>query len=154
MENMLLVAACICGRYREEYGEMIDEMKLHKLMYFAQRESLIQQDAPLFAETFRGWKYGPVLKELRAPYASGKLWEPVDPGAEAKLRPVMDAVFAEFAPMDSFSLTRLTHSELCWKKSRKGIPPADNSDVPIPTEDIRLDALRIRQRREMLKNMV
>lgn len=54
-----------------QYGQQIDEMKLHKLMYFAQRESLIQTGAPLFNATFYGWKYGPVLKEIRSAYKDG-----------------------------------------------------------------------------------
>ena len=41
MEKVLNVAANIMGRYRTKYGEYIDEMKLHKLMYFAQRESTV-----------------------------------------------------------------------------------------------------------------
>ena len=41
MKDMKTVASYICNRYQREFGEKIDEMKLHKLMYFAQRESLI-----------------------------------------------------------------------------------------------------------------
>lgn len=36
MENVMNVAAYITNRYLEEYKQPIDEMKLHKLMYFAQ----------------------------------------------------------------------------------------------------------------------
>lgn len=38
MENVMNVAAYITNRYLEEYKQPIDEMKLHKLMYFAQLE--------------------------------------------------------------------------------------------------------------------
>ena len=58
MENVMNVAAYITNRYLEEYKQPIDEMKLHKLMYFAQRESFIQNNQPLFDATFYGWKYG------------------------------------------------------------------------------------------------
>ena len=34
--------------YQTKYGEKIDQMKLHKLMYFAQRENLVVNDIPLF----------------------------------------------------------------------------------------------------------
>ena len=37
-------------RYQKEFGERISEMKLHKLLYFTQRESLIQLGEPMFGE--------------------------------------------------------------------------------------------------------
>lgn len=152
MANMLTVAAYICSRYEEEYGTKIDEMKLHKLMYFAQRESLIQNDKPLFRGTFRGWKYGPVLKDIREAYQDPSLLPKVSEKTAAELKCVMDIVFREYAQKDSMSLSRLTHGEISWKKSRKGIAPADNSDNPIRTADIRLDADRIKERRRMLSD--
>ena len=51
MAGMLTVAAYICDRYEKDFGEKIDEMKLQKLMYFAQRESLIRSGKPLFRGT-------------------------------------------------------------------------------------------------------
>lgn len=152
MAGVLTVAAYICGRYEREFGEKIDEMKLHKLMYFAQRESLIRTGEPLFRATFRGWKYGPVLKELREPYRDPQLLPRVKEKDAAALAVVMDPVFAEYAAKDSMSLSRLTHGEISWKKSRKGISPAENSDKPMRLEDIRLDADRIRQRRALLSD--
>jgi uncharacterized phage-associated protein len=151
MENVMDVAAYICSRYQETYGEKIDEMKLHKLMYFAQREALAQTGEPVFEATFRGWKYGPVLTELRKPYKQDTLNKPVDEAVAKRLAPVMDVVFQDYAEMPSFSLTRLTHGELSWRNSRKGIAPADVSDRPMELEDIRMDAERIRSRRKMLK---
>lgn len=151
MENVMDVAAYICGRYEKEYGEKIDEMKLHKLMYFAQREALAQTGQPIFEATFRGWKYGPVLTELRKPYQQNAIAKPVEETVARELAPVMDAVFEEYAQMPSFSLTRLSHGEISWRNSRKGIAPADVSDRPMDLEDIRKDAERIRSRRELLK---
>ena len=52
MEDVLNIAAHIAQRYYSEYNQQIDEMKLHSLMYFAQRESLIQTGEPLFNAAF------------------------------------------------------------------------------------------------------
>lgn len=68
MEDLMIVASYICNRYSEEYGSRVDEMKLHKLLYFAQRESLVQNREPLFNAVFYGWKYGPIIKEIRSAY--------------------------------------------------------------------------------------
>ena len=148
MNDMMTVAAYIYGRYQREFGEKIDEMKLHKLMYFAQRESLIRRGEPLFDGDFYGWRFGPVLKELRAPYKE----EGFDPAAaDLELEgagEIMDELFRTYAPKDAWSLSRLSHGEICWKRSRKGISPYDSSDNMIPLDDIRLDAQRMKERRE------
>ena len=49
-------APYICNRYRKESKIEIDEMKLQKLLYFSQRESLIQNNKALFNESFYVWK--------------------------------------------------------------------------------------------------
>lgn len=43
-------------KYKEiSNGKNLEEMKLHKLLYFVQRESLAITGNPLFAEPFEGW---------------------------------------------------------------------------------------------------
>lgn len=153
MENVLNVAAHIAKDYFSEYGQQIDEMKLHKLMYFAQRESLIQTGEPLFNATFYGWKYGPVLKEIRSAYKDGTF-------TSIKLKKfitdctlILKKVMEEYAGKDSWSLSRLTHGEMSWKNSRIGIPEDENSDNPMSLDDIRADAERIKTRRKMLNGL-
>ena len=154
MEKVMTIAAYIAHRYSDTYCEKIDEMKLHKLMYFAQRESFVENSSPLFDATFYGWKYGPVLKEIRGAYKDGKLFTDIPYMLENKENEtILDRVFADYALKDSWSLSRLTHGELSWKNSRSGVPENANSDRPIRNEDIRLDAERIRERRIMLEKM-
>lgn len=64
MEKTLIVAKALYNMYYEQMGVLMDEMKMHKLMYFSQREALMQNNEPLFDGTFYGWKYGPVLNIL------------------------------------------------------------------------------------------
>ena len=54
MEKSLAVAKTLMEIYQERFGENIDEMKTHKLMYFLQRESLIQTDTVLLKNHFTG----------------------------------------------------------------------------------------------------
>lgn len=150
MEDLMVVASYICNRYAREYKKVIDEMKLHKLMYFAQRESLIQNGEPLFDAVFYGWKYGPILKEIRVAYHDNSFYKQISDEIANRIKQVMDKVFEEYASKDSWSLSRLTHGELAWKNSRVGIPDGANSDNPMDNEDIRKDADRIRERRTML----
>ena len=153
MNEMMTVAAYIYSRYQREFNEKIDEMKLHKLMYFAQRESLIRTDEPLFQGDFYGWRFGPVLKELRAPYKEESFASDVSDEDMAADKKVLDEVFKAYAHKDAWSLSRLSHGEICWKRSRKGVSPYESSDNMIPLDDIRLDAQRMRERREMFGQM-
>ncbi len=56
MENTLNVAKCLYETYLELFKHPMDEMKMHKLMYFVQRESLMFNKKELFDEPFLGWK--------------------------------------------------------------------------------------------------
>lgn len=149
MKNMKTVASYICGRYEKQFGEKIDEMKLHKLMYFAQRESLILRDEPLFDGEFQGWRFGPVLPTLRELYKAGDFDTVTDADMGEDL-PILDTIFSEYAGSDSWSLSRLSHGEVCWKLSRKGVAAGESSANAIPLDDMRLDAFRMKERRAML----
>ena len=97
MENVMNVAAWACHRYRKDFGQDIDEMKLHKLLYFAQRESLVRGSDPMFGATFYGWKYGPVLPEVREEWGTGALKDmPVTP-LSPENEEIMDYIFGQYA---------------------------------------------------------
>ena len=147
MKDVKTVAAYICSRYEAEHGERIDEMKLHKLLYFAQRENLIEKDEALFQGDFYGWRFGPVLTAIRENYKNDDFEKVTDLGEDQKL---VDAVIDEYAGKDAWSLSRLTHGEISWKRSRKGVAPSENSNNLMPLTDIRDDADRMRKRRQTL----
>ncbi len=153
MEGLMDVASYIFNRYYKLKGECIDEMKLHKMLYFAQRESFIQNNKPLFSEEFYGWKFGPILKEIRVAYRDNAFKQVVSDEVVDRIRSIMDKVFEEYAEKDSWSLSRLTHGELSWKNSRVGIPEGANSDNKIDVNDIAKDAERVRIRRTGLASL-
>lgn len=144
------VASYICIRYEGENGKAIDEMKLQMLLYLSQRESIIQNGEPLFYGVFYGWRFGPLLKEIRLAYKERTLNEAVTQDVVDRIAPVMDKVFTQYSHKDSWSLSRLTQGELSWKNSRVGVPDDANMGNPMELEDIREDARRIKERREIL----
>ena len=150
MHDMKTAASYLCGRYEEAYGQKIDEMKLHKLMYFVQRESLLRTGEPLFDAEFQGWRFGPVLPALREVYKAND-FAPLEELELGEDQATLDAVFDEYAETDSWNLSLLSHGEICWKRSRKGIAPHESSSNPIPLEDIRADADRMQKRRALLE---
>ena len=50
MERIIDVAQYIFSEYKRVAGEIIDEMKLQKLLYFSQRETIAILNKPLFAD--------------------------------------------------------------------------------------------------------
>lgn len=153
MEDVVKIASYIAHRYQQEYGNRIDEMKLHKLLYFTQREALIQTGAPLFEASFYGWMYGPVLKEIRDLYRTNMLEDLPSEAVVRQYQSVFDKIFSQYAVKDSLSLSRLSHGELSWQNSRKGLSATERGNGKMKLEDIRKDADRIKLRRRILKEM-
>lgn len=147
MLNIIKVATYIYDRYMTEKKTKIDEMKLHKLLYFTQREAIIVTGSPMFDAQFTAWKYGPVMVLIRDLYRDDKLnIKPTDEET-APYKQVFDNIFTNYADKDSWSLSTLTHGEKSWQIARRGYAPDAQCDVLIKTEDIALDAKRIKIRR-------
>ena len=153
MIGMFQVASYICKRYFEEYGARIDEMKLHKLLYFTQRECLIQKGEPMFEDHFEAWKYGPVMVAIRQHYKDDSLSETIPMEAMHAYRPVFDMVFKTYAPQKSWSLSTLSHGEYSWQHAREGYDEQSPCEVKMKTEDIKKDADRVRSRRLVLRQL-
>ena len=78
MEKILNAAQYLFEEYKKLAGETIDQMKLHKLLYFAQRESFAITGKPLFSEELEGWKYGPVSPKVRAYFTEDGIAAPTE----------------------------------------------------------------------------
>lgn len=147
------VASYIYNRYLEEFKETVSEMKLHKLLYFTQRESLIQTGNPMFKESFWAWRYGPVLTEIRGCYANREFDDmPTEDFIKDNLG-IFDFVFSYYAPKDAWSLSRLTHGEYSWIHARGNSLPNQSCNTPLAIEDIRKDAERIKLRRFLIQEI-
>ena len=150
MVGVIKVASYIADRYLKDFGERISEMKLHKLLYFTQRESLIRKGEPMFEEQFLAWRYGPVMVQIRNAYADDKLNDMPSEEFLEQYKDVFDFVFQNYAPKDAWSLSYLSHAEFSWKNARKDLLPEQNGNEPLKIEDIRKDAERISMRRFLL----
>lgn len=65
MENMLSISKMFNNLYKTENGISMKEMRMRKMMYLSQRESLMYNKAPLFDDQFEGRMYGPVLIDVK-----------------------------------------------------------------------------------------
>lgn len=144
MYSAVEIASIICSRYQEKYGKRIDEMKLHKLLYFVQRESFIQTGEPLFSEEFEAWKFGPVMTEIRYRYKVDDFPECHIDGITDK---IINNVFKIYSKTRSWSLSMMSHEETSWKNARDGVPDGENGNNKMSTDDIKIDAERVKKLR-------
>jgi len=140
MISVLKVASYLTERYLRVYGQKMDEMKLHKLLYFTQKECIIQLGEPMFEEEMRAWKYGPVVPCVRQAYKNDELHEKLTEEDEKRYQAVFDALFEMYAGKSSWSLVTHSHCEKSWKRARVGYGEYESSDVPMMVEDIYEDA--------------
>ena len=144
MEKILNVAEYIFKEYYRISGEYIDEMKLQKLLYFSQRESLAILNKPMFSENFEGSKYGPVSREVRTYFTpkDGITTNTEDIKSENKY--IINNIILEYGSLASWKLSDITHKENSWLNSRIGLKKDENGNKKIELEDIREDAKKVR----------
>jgi len=142
MEKTMCVAKALYDMYYEQYGVHMDEMKMHKLMYFAQRESLMYNHEPLFDDTFYGWKFGPVLKVVRSAYMSDSLSSKDYEKVSDDTMNLLKNVLMRYGSLSSWKLSGLSHEEFSWKKARKGLKASEDGDVALTLPAMMVDATR------------
>lgn len=116
-------------------------MKLQKIVYYAQVESLVHYSRPLFSEKILAWRGGPVVRELFNKHRGLKFLGQVALGDSARLSIEQKACVSwaveKYARLDGDTLSHLTHIEAPWKNARKGLSPEDSSDAEITPQAIK-----------------
>lgn len=143
MERIIDVASYLFTEYKKMSGDTIDEMKLHKLLYFAQRESLALTNEPLFSGEFEGWVYGPVSREIRYAYTKDGIAASTKP-ISAESAYIANNVLMQYGVFATWKLSELSHKELSWRNARKGLSDGDCGSKTLELEDIRRDAEKVR----------
>ena len=143
MEKIINVAQYVFTAYKKITGEVIDEMKLHKLLYFAQRESLAITNEPLFEGEFEGWKYGPVCKEIRNSITKDGIID-YDSDISDECKYIINNIILEYGSLASWKLSEITHNEKSWLNARVGLKDGENGNKRLELEDIRTDAKKVR----------
>ena len=144
MERVVDVAQCIYTEYKKISGKAIDEMKLHKLLYLSQRESLAVTNEPMFAECFEGWKYGPVCREVRNCYTEDGMFADNISDLSNENLYIVKNIILQYGAYESWKLSELSHKEISWRNARKGIADGQNGRNLLELEDIRKDAEKVR----------
>jgi uncharacterized phage-associated protein len=118
MTSALEVAHYFLAKQDEAAGELITNLKLQKLVYYAQGFHLAVFDKPLFPEQIKAWEHGPVVPQLwhvYKDYGSKPLPLPDDVSAfDSATRELLDEVADVYGQFSAWRLRELTHSEPPW----------------------------------------
>jgi uncharacterized phage-associated protein len=120
-----------------ETGSFVSNLKLQKLVYYAQAWHLAIYDDPLFAEDFQAWVHGPVIPTLYQEYKVYG-WQPINKSVSLDLSSniieFLADVAAEYFACDAYELEQMTHFEDPWNRARQGLPPDVPSNAVIQKE--------------------
>lgn len=127
-------------RSAHDAGDVITNLKLQKLIYYAQAWYLALYDEPLFDEEFQAWVHGPVQRELYDRFKNYR-WNPIEENPDLPTLPDevvqhLDDILAEFGGYGAYELERMVHREDPWIKARKGLPPDEPSTTVISKHDM------------------
>jgi len=127
--------------WAEAEDEELSNLKLQKLLYYAQGHYLVQHGHPLFTEQIQAWSHGPVVPQvyyefkdsgsssIHLPDSDPFEWENVDPGTAEFLSKVWNT----FGGFSAGRLRNMTHEERPWQDHwRDG-----EIGTQIPREEIR-----------------
>lgn len=142
MYNSLSVAKTLYDMYYADHGSNMDELRMHKLMYFTQRESLLQYKTPLFDEPFYGWKYGPVLHSVRKEYKKEHPFADAQEVTDSAVKKLLSSVYYRYRDVSSWRLSTMTHLELSWRFARNGMNYNENGDRQLSLGLMQTDANR------------
>ncbi|MEN8215513.1 MAG: type II toxin-antitoxin system antitoxin SocA domain-containing protein [Pseudomonadota bacterium] len=120
------VARYFLAQVDEDAGDLISNLKLQKLVYYAQGINLALSDHPLFPEALEAWIHGPavpVLFHTYKSYEAGAIPPPRDMDFSiycVQTRELLDEVYTVFGQFSAWKLYKMTHEEPPWKNTPVG----------------------------------
>lgn len=114
------VAKYFLAKAEEEVGDGISNLKLQKLVYYAQAYHLAMHGEPLFRDRLEAWEHGPVVPDLYHAYkehGAGNIPVPADfdlDGYDADTAEFLDEVYDVFGQYSAWKLRNMTHEERPW----------------------------------------
>ncbi|MBC5794575.1 MAG: Panacea domain-containing protein [Sphaerospermopsis kisseleviana] len=115
------VAKYFLSQADEDAGDLISNLKLQKLLYYAQGFHLALYNEPLFPEPVEAWIHGPVVPEVYHEYKNfGSSAIPIPEDIDfsiydEKTVDLLDEVYSVYGQFSAWKLRNMTHNEEPWK---------------------------------------
>lgn len=133
----------IIRAYEDGLEAEMTNMKVQKLLYYAQSLHLALYNEPLFEAEIQAWRYGPVCPPAYKFYSEFEAKQLPIPQQESLLqlpsekKELLEEIWEYFGSYHAYKLSDMTHGEFPWKKARKGLPPQASSTEPILLNDMK-----------------
>ncbi len=126
--------------WAKQNGDLITNLKMQKLLYYAQAWHLVNFNRRLFDDRIEAWELGPVIPKIYGEYKKYR-GNPIPykisgneekPFSERQVQ-FLKQFFNVFSSLSSTALVNMTHNETPWKDNfGKGknteIPPSEMKD--------------------------
>jgi uncharacterized phage-associated protein len=141
---MAKYSALAIGKWFVAYAETEEDadtsnMRVQKLLYYAQGHYLAKNGVPLFDEAIQAWSHGPVVPEVYHEFKKFRS-NPVEldrsdsftfSDIDEETTQFLLEVWTAYAQFSTWALRNMTHSEPPWKNTFNG-----GHNVPISIEEI------------------
>ena len=125
-----------------EHGDYLCNLKLQKLLYYAQGWYLAFNDKPLYDDDICAWIHGPVVPTVYNHYKAHS-WQPL-PGLPIEnynslpndVQEHIEEVWSAYGWMSSYDLEMLTHTEAPWINARGNLSPDEPSQAVLSLGDM------------------
>ncbi len=109
-----------------DYGDLLTNLKLQKLLYYAQGWHLGIYGEPLFDENIEAWVHGPVVHSEYKRFDKYR-WNPINteiekPDLTPETQEFLFGIYDLHSPFSAWELERATHDEPPWKEARGNLP--------------------------------
>jgi uncharacterized phage-associated protein len=118
-DQAIRAAKYLIARSGEVTGEPLCNLKLQKLLYYAQGFALGIRGQRLFLTDLEAWNLGPVVRPVRDRFKCGRSPINPEPGFDAgdylpENRELLDAILETYGKLPAIRLMGLTHAEPPW----------------------------------------
>jgi len=134
--------------FSNSVGDYISNLKLQKLLYYAQAWHLAIKKQILFDEEFQAWIHGPVIRRLYGNYKKygcnpilvdndtnfDKKLHDYEKGFGTETSEFLKDIIDEYFKFSAYELERMVHKEDPWNKARLGLPDDEPSENIIKRE--------------------
>ncbi len=124
MAELKQIAAYILNKANsDDAGDLISNLKLQKLVYYAQGFHLVIFGSVLFQEPIDAWQHGPVVEDLYHEFKQfGRNAIPTPEYFDAEKlttdqKELLDEVYEVYGQFSAWKLRNMTHQEAPWKEA-------------------------------------
>ncbi len=112
--------------FAHDCGDVMTNLKLQKILYYAQGWFLALKNKPLFNNKIEAWIHGPVVPDVYHRFKEYK-FNPISeeikkPTVSHEVEEHLKEIMAVFGGCGAYELELMTHREEPWIKARKGLP--------------------------------